>query len=195
MKRLNVRSDPNGIPLGLFFFSGDLFFIGRIFPKGRKYCARFIDDPSRRCILLWSRYCSTLILILNPADIQHNKIKQAQNAMFYLCCTCKKINAQLISSQAFETGVCTPDGNRTHINRTGICHSIHWTTEAESYSAQSCNIFGVITNFCAFLRGKRTWKLSTRWLPVPKACGKVLRIVFVSNLARCLVSSCCAGAL
>ena len=119
MKRLNVRSDPNGIPLGLFFFSGDLFFIGRIFPKGRKYCARFIDDPSRRCILLWSRYCSTLILILNPADIQHNKIKQAQNAMFYLCCTCKKINAQLISSQAFETVVCTPDGNRTHINRTG----------------------------------------------------------------------------
>lgn len=37
----------------------------------------------------------------------------------------KKINAQLISSQAFETVVCTPDGNRTHINRTGICHSIH----------------------------------------------------------------------
>ena len=71
----------------------------------------------------------------------------------------EKTNAQLIISQAFETIVCTPDGNRTHINRTGICHSIHWTTEAESYSAQSCNIFGVITNFCAFLRGKRTWKL------------------------------------
>lgn len=46
------------------------------------------------------------------------------------CFTCvvpveKKTNAQLIISQAFETVVCTPDGNRTHINRTGICHSIH----------------------------------------------------------------------
>jgi len=35
MKRTNVRSAPNGIPSGLFFFSGGLFFIGCIFIKGK----------------------------------------------------------------------------------------------------------------------------------------------------------------
>ena len=59
-------------------------------------------------------------------DIQVDRFEQRTKMQcFTYVVPVEKTNAQLIISQAFESLPCTPDGNRTHINRTGICHSIH----------------------------------------------------------------------